>query len=842
MRKSYILMLLAVWLMPFTSFSQDETVKDTVDAPQLIELPTLSLTSSELEEGEAEGDNISGLLFSSRDVYVSLAGFQFGPARYRVRGYGSEWTSVMLNGIPMNDMETGSAYWSTWGGLNDVTRSQVHVNGVGFSDYGFGNIGGLTHISTRASEYYKGSRLTYSMTNRNYRNRLMATHSTGMMENGWAFTFSASRRWAQEGYVEGTFYDAYSYFMAVEKKINATHSLNLTAFGAPRKYGKSAPGTQEVYDLVGSNFYNPNWGYQNGEKRNARVGDVHQPVVSLTHYWDINDKSKLTTTAAYQFGKYAGTSLSWFGGNDPRPDYYRYLPSFYTLDAAQAEKYTQLWQTDEDFRQLDWDNYYQANRNNLYTVYDVDGIAGNDVQGNRSNYIVEEIRNDQRTFSFSTVYKQQLNDQLEFNGGLNAKLFKGLHYKIINDLLGGDFWYDVDKFASRDFAAPDAAQADLRNPNRIVKEGDKFGYDYVSNVNKVAAFGQVNYKANHFEYFAGLELSHTAFWRTGNMQTGLFPDNSYGDSEVLSFTNYALKGGVTYKPTGRIYLVANAAYLTQAPTFRDAFVAPRTRDQVVENIESQKVFSGDASAIFRFPNVSARLSGFYSKFTDQTWVRGLYFDEENVFGNFIMTGVDKVKYGTEFGLEATLLQSFVVTAAGGIGNYYFSNRPTMNIFQDNKAASLEGYNDLTVYLENYKEGGFPQTAASLGLKYNSPNYWYIGANVNYYADIYVDFYPYRRTANAVENFLPSDPQWGQVLGQEKLNNSFTLDFYGGKSWKINQYYIGLNANVNNALNNTDFSFGGFEQFRYDEADLEKFDNKYFYMYGTQFFLNLYVRF
>lgn len=843
MKKSYFLLLmLALGLLSSVAVGQTEPVKDTLEARQTIELPTLSLSSSELEEGETGGDNISGLLFSSRDVYVSMAGFQFGPTRYRVRGYDSEWTNVTVNGIPMNDMETGGAFWSTWGGLNDVTRSQIFLNGLGYSDNGFGNIGGLTSITTRASEYRKETKITYSTTNRNYRNRVMATYATGLMENGWAFTLSASRRWAKEGYVEGTFYDGYSYFLAAEKKINNKHSLNLTAFGAPRKYGKSAPATQEVYDLVGDNFYNPNWGYQVGEKRNARVGDIHQPVIILSHYWDLSEKAKLTTNLGYQFGKNGGTSLSWFGGNDPRPDYYRYLPSYYSTDELQSEKYTQLWQTDESFRQLDWDYYYQANRNNLYTVFDVNGIEGNDIQGYRSNYIVEEQRNDQKTLSFNSIFKQQVSDRLGINAGINAKRYKGAHFKVLKDLLGGDYWYDVDKFATRDFAAPDMAQTDLRHPNRLVKEGDVFGYDYISNANEMIAFGQMNFTTNHFDYFAGIQFSNSQFWRTGNMQNGLFPEDSYGDSEKQNYTNYAIKGGITYKPTGRVYLVANGCYQTQAPTFRDAYVAPRTRDQVIENLTSQKILTGDVSAILRFPNISARITGFYTQFTDQTWMRGLYFDELNIFGNFIMTGVNKVNYGTEFGFEAKVLQSFVISAAGGIGNYYFSNRPTMNIYQDNQAEAIEDYKDLTVYLKNYKEGGFPQTAGSLGIKYNSPDYWYIGANLNYFADIYVDFYPFKRTEQALESYLPTDPQWNQVLTQEKLDNAFTLDFYGGKSWKIHDYFIGINANINNALNKKDFAFGGFEQFRYDDTDPEKFDNKYFYMFGTQYFLNFYIRF
>ena len=58
----------------------------------------------------------------------------------------------------------------------------------------------------------------------------------------------------------GVYYNAFGYFAAVEKQFNSQHRLALSILGAPTERGAQQASTQEVYDLVGNNYYNPNWG------------------------------------------------------------------------------------------------------------------------------------------------------------------------------------------------------------------------------------------------------------------------------------------------------------------------------------------------------------------------------------------------------------------------------------------------------------------------------------------------------------------------------------------------------------------------------------------------------
>lgn len=251
------------------------------------------MTVADLEmDNDMDVQEMATLLSSSQDTYNNIASYTFSPMRFRVRGYDSEYSDIYLNGVQMNDMNSGYGVWSLWGGLNDATRNQENAFGMETLNLGFGNLGGIGNIDTRASGFRPGVRLTYSLSNRTYSNRLMATYATGIMDNGWSLAASVSRRWGDNAYVDGVFYDAWGAFFSAEKRINTAHSLALTALVAPTKRGVASGATQEAYDLTNTNYYNPNIGYQDGKLRNARVRDNFEPVIVLNHYWNINDKGQ----------------------------------------------------------------------------------------------------------------------------------------------------------------------------------------------------------------------------------------------------------------------------------------------------------------------------------------------------------------------------------------------------------------------------------------------------------------------------------------------------------------------------------------------------------------------
>ncbi len=840
--RNYYTLILPLILISFKGLAQNTTneAEDTL----LDNTPVFVTTLADGDLNTGNDGNISGLLQSSRDVFAGTAGFNFSAARFKIRGYQSDKTMILINGIPMNDLESGSGTWFRWGGLNDVTRYAETKNWLSENPYHFGGLGGYSNINAKATDIRKGHRISYAATNRAYTHRLMYTYGTGMQKNGWAFALSTSARYSNEGYVSGTFYEAFSYYLAAEKQLNTSHNINLTILGAPSRTGRSNISVLEAYELSGDPYYNSNWGYQTQAdgtriKRNSRVADSHMPIIALTHQWKINANSGLRTSLHTSFGKYGQTALNWNDAKDPRPDYYKYLPSYYEgiNDRANAQLMYNNWQN-ESTRQVQWDELYFANSKNIFTYKDQDGNIV--AEGLRSKYIVENRWNNIVMGGLSSVYNSQLTEKMTVHSGIFIQMQRNHYYNTVEDLLGGDFWVDVNQFAEQGFVDPNAAQSDLQNPNNVVRKGDVYNNNYyIFNIN-TTAFGQLTYTGKKIDYYMAVELSSEQFYREGLFQTGIFPTNSLGKSEIQNFLNYAVKGGATYKISGRQYLTANAAFLNEAPTSRNAFISPRTRNVMVEDMVNETIYSGDVNYILRYPKLKMRLTYYYTQRNNAIWTRSFYHDEYNSFVNYVMKDVDYLDHGIEFGLDGTIYGGLSGNIVIASGQHLYNSRPTASIYVDNSAELLA--ENKTIYLQNYKIGGMPQSAASLGLKYNGKKYWFAGVNFNYFADIFLDPNPDRRTEEAVANFVESDPQFLQTIEQAKLENSYTVNLFIGKSFKISNYFLNINVNINNLTNNTTFVSGGFEQLRYDAQKVNKFPPRLGYMYGLNYFVSATLRF
>ena len=853
--KKFLLFLVATVLMTGT-YAQ---VVDTTDLNQN-DVPTVILLDSDFDESSTSVNDASTLLNSSRDVFNSIAAYNFGSLRYRVRGNDSKYSEVMINGISMNDPETGRPVFSNWGGLNDAFRNSVLVEGLGRTGAGFGGLGGLTAYSTRASQYRKQISVSYAFSNRSYNHRTMASIGTGEIGKGWYLMAHASGRYAGKGYTEGTFYRAYSYFLSVEKKINDKHSIDLTVFGAPSQRGGSSPVVQEAYDLVGSNYYNSSWGYQtigtNGLQviRNSRVSTYHQPFANLAWYWTPNKKTEFNTSVYYFAGKAGQTSLEWGEAADPRPDYYKNLPSYYQTNAhstAEIEAQFEAWRNrDPQVTQIDWDRLYNANRNHLFTVQNANGQEGNTITGKFSKYILAERHYDKMQTGGSTYFKHEFQPNLILMGGMAVNVSRTHYYECVNDLLGGDYYYDINKYAEN--LENDACQTNLLNTNHVAQVGDIINYNYYANRTYGRVWNQIDWLVGNFDLYLGLQAEFTQIWRTGLFKNGEFADNSYGNDVMHNFFDPSVKAGVTYAINGRNHIVANMAYMLQAPQFRDIYISPRTRHTVVEgDLKSERINAFDLSYLYRSPEFKFRLTGYYYTYQNLIWNRSFYC--ENVyqntttsansytseFINFVMTGINQRSLGVEMGAEWNVTPTVTLQAAAANGIHTYTNNPLFSVYDDNTDNSyIDGH---TAYLKHYHVSAGPETVASLGIKYNSPKYWWVSLNGNYMANMYFDVNPYNHTKHGMIHYAQGDIRIEDVLSQDPLKPAFTLDFYGGFSKRYKGYYFLMNVSVNNLLNNKSAVLYGYEQLRFNANNPDMFPDKYSYMYGLNYFISLTVR-
>ena len=831
------------------------------------------------------------ILFGQNDVFNNIAGYNFSSVRFRVRGYSSESQDVYMAGVRMNDAITGYTPYSLWSGLNEAVRSKESVNGSEISDYGFGGYNGLTNIDPMASKVrtgWRGSVLTNSAL---YRLRLMMTYSSGELDNGWSYAFSASARLGGNDWIKGVYYRSFGYYGSVEKKFGEEHKLGLTFMAAPGQRGAQNGSTQEVYDLMGDNMYNSNWGYYNGKVRNARVKKTHEPIAILKYdFTPESKKLKASATVLYRFGKNGYTALDWYDAPDPRPDYYRNLPSYFFMDNTDYNRlnYSKYMWAKEQWEQ-DIPSITHINWDRLYAVNAMNSTA----DGNRSKYVIEERRTDQQDLNFAANAKWSPVNCFTLAGGLSYKWNRTEYYKILDDLLGGDYYVNIDQFAERDYASSVTMyQNDLdyylkNGKAQTLKQGDKYGYDYYANVRRAEAWVSGKFSKFGLDVALAGRIGYTKYWREGLLRKGLFPGldangqpmtyegkvittydpitgdaiTSLGKSEVKDFLTGAAKLNVSYVIPGGHRVYANAAFIADAPNFNQAFISPRTRNSIVPNLKTNKTLTADLNYAYSNSGYDVRVTGYYTAIKDQSKVMSFYDDEQNSFTNFAMSGIDQRHIGLELGFKVPLpVPNLALQGVVSYGQFVYTSNPKMYQTYDNSAAIVEDTYGVTIpYWKSHPTAdgktvkhyvsGTPQLATSLGLSWNK-NYWFVDADVDYFDFAYLDMNPLYRTDMATsgpdKTVTPTEIEY--MAAQEKFKGAVLVNASVGKSWYIKRnYQLGFSLQVKNILNTTNLRTGGYEQTRLVDNTVSKeryyrFDSKYFYMSGINYMLNIYFRF
>ena len=961
----------------------------------------LNLTEMDLNDDEGKSQSVSSGSSASQDVFNSTVSFAWSNARYRGRGYDQTYEQNYIQGLSFNSAERGQFNFSAMGGLNDATRYKEVVEAIEANNFAFGSIGQATNYLQSATNYAQGWKVGVAATNRNYKGAARATYSSGLMENGWAF--AAQLAWRYSPYIdvkgrigEGITYSSVGYFLTAEKRWGNDMRLSLITFGAPTMRGQSAALTQETFDLTnqynktswGHNNYNPYWGYQDGKMRNSRIVHSYDPTAIASFDWKIDEENHLKIAAGYHYSFYSNSALTFYNAPDPRPDYYRNLPSAlwdgqidkngnfiyedingkplgnggningsYVGPSINDDTYqamVDLWTSrDDKATQIDWDALYAANYAN--NVNNPDGSA---------RYMVERRHNDIQEAGANANYRNTSVDHLTTTVGLELKASQGIHYKTVDDLLGGNQWIDVDPFAERDIKElatnigltqadiENVKQNDLRNPNAAVGKNDRFGYDYRINMLGAKLWAQNEWSWNALDLYYALQLSYSSMQRTTDMLNGrawylakLNPHNAWyylaEDADAVingqdvadrmvgythHFVDPAFKVGVNYKIDGRNQIKLNAIAETKAPLARDAYISPRVHDRAVETIyrhdyaryyalqdgtswlkeyfgASQKIVGGDLTYSFNYPIVRGRVTAFYTQFWNGTELNGYYDDESRTFVNQSLTGINRRHMGVEAAAAVKLGMYFTLTGALSIGDYRYTSNAMAITSAENGMALAENANGPiyelrdSVLLKGLKVATGPQLNSSLKLSFFHPDMWFADITVNYFDWNYLDYAPARRMkglftgtradgsavngwygdtyTNAIEkdvngeiiydaNGVPTlKYPYSLMSEQERLTSNnplhrFLVDVSVGKLIYLkNRQSISINLTVNNLLNNTHFKTGGYQQARLPRQTRQgvedsknsvispnawKFPSKYYYAWGTNFYLNFQYKF
>ena len=791
-----------------------------------------TFTEAQLGEDENVTQSVS-IISSGTNAYANEVGYRWSPMRFKYRAYNAKYNDIYINGNPVNDIERGDFRYSFVGGLNNQTRNMESALPFEPNDFSMTGLGGSNNYNFRPSAMPVGQRISLAGANRNYTLRGMYSYNSGLNDKGWAWSAGLTYRWADRGYVEGTFYNSLSYVLGVEKVFNDHHSLSLVTWGNPTERGTQSASTDEMYWLANNYNYNPNWGYQNGKKRNARVVNDYAPAALLTWDFKIDDGMKLTTSLLGKYSMYSSTRLNYNNGVNPAPDYYSLMPSYFynvwndkSTDGTiknQSASDLAAWTAARDYlmaskanRQINWDRLYYSNK-----------MAS--AQGADAMYYQQAYHDDQLAFSLSSALHTDLTKNSTLNLGLNLSTNKGMHYQTMEDLLGATTFHNSNYYVIGTYAE-NASQVfyDLNDGStpKEVHKGDRFGYDYNVFVNRAQAWAGYDVNLNFMRFFVNGRIGGTSLQRDGKMRNGLAPNNSYGKSGTARFLDGGGKAGMNIN-LGRGNTVSlGAGYEWKAPTASVAFSSPQINNDFVKDLTNEKIFSSEIGYQLQNSWLHANIQAYYTRLQDVTEYSMFYYDSNKSFSYVSLSGIAKHYYGVEAGLDFKLSSTFSINTLATISEAKYANNANVRYMLSNDG---KYYDDIVVN-KNMREGGTPLSAYSIDLAYHS-NGWFIDLIGNYYDRIYLYYTPVSRyysnlpllkdaSGNTVmdENGNPMH-DISKVPSQAKGKGGFMLDASVGKSIYIGKHQMSINLMLTNILNNRKLVTGGMEQNRqtYDDS-------------------------
>jgi hypothetical protein len=799
-----------------------------------------TFTETQLGDDEAASQIIT-IISSNRNVYANEVGYRFSPVRFKYRALNARYSDMYINGNPVNDVERGQFGYSFVGGLNNQTRLREASLPFEDNNYSMSGLAGSGNYDFRPSRFATGQRASIAFANRSYNTRAMYTYNSGVMENGWAVTASLTYRWGNGiGTIEGTSYNSLSYFLGAEKLINDQHSVSLVAWGNPTQRGAQRGATDEMYWIAGTHNYNPNWGYQDGKKRNSRIVKDFSPAALLTWDWKVDDKTKLVTTLLGRYQMYSNSRLAYNGGTNPDPDYYSLMPSFsfnvWNPDATLFHDQAALdnWQAAYDYlsareenRQVNWDRMYYAN-----------SIMA--AEGQDAMYYVQRAHDDQLMLSLASNLKKQLTKNSSLNGGLQLATNKGMHYQTMDDLLGNAKFHNVNTYALKDYGSlSPTVYYDMNDgaEPKEVKVGDKFGYDYNLLVNKAQLWGSYATDLQKAHLFVAGRVAGTTMQRDGKMRNGMAPDNSYGKSETAKFLDGGGKAGA-HMTLGKGHAVmVGAGYEWKTPAPRTAFAAAQINNDFVKDLKQEKILSGEVGYQWQGSRVKVNLNGYYAKTNDVTEQSLFYSDIESSFVYVSLSNIEKEYYGVELGMNIKATDWLDLKLLGTVSEAKYTSDADMRMLLSNSGS----YVDEKCIINGMREGGTPLNAFSIDLSYHK-NFWYIDLIGNYYDNIYLFYAPISRRETELTRDIVNGQKVYDSPEQATGKGGFMLDASIGKTYRLKHgRRIGFNLMLTNILNNINICTGGMEQNRLDtKQQQERTNNAYrfeqsprkFYANGT----------
>jgi hypothetical protein len=724
-----------------------------------------TIKASEIQE-KLGSQEFPEILVNTPSVYVTKQGGGFGDSRINIRGFDQRNVAVMINGVPVNDMENGAVYWSNWAGLSDVTSAMQVQRGLGSSKLAISSVGGTINVITRTSEMKEGGVVSTGFGNANYL-KVQGSYNTGIMKNGFSASVLLSST-TGDGYADGTKFEGKNYFIAFGYKPNAKHDFQFTFTGAPQWHNqRSFANPISDYLKYGTNGepnikYSSDWGYLNGEEYAWTRNFYHKPVMSFNWDYKISEKSKLSSVVYGSWGRGGGT-----GNIGKSPFSYKTANGLVPFD--------------------EFVKYNTGQPNSIGTPLSPSTIAGHTgeyITNRTTGFTRRASINSHDWYGAVIDFNTKLSDKLVLDFGVDARSYIGYHFRNINDRLGASVYYDNvnvnNKPAGRYLYETYSASPSL-NPWTDVKNQEKIEYNNNGYVRWYGAFTQLEYSSENLSAFFQGAISQQGFKREDTF-IYLTTDPLY-KTDFENILGGNVKAGVNYNISEQQNVFINSGYYSKQPNFTAVY--PNNKSIVGENLTNEKILGLEAGYGFRSRMFNAKLNLYYTSWKDR-YQRATDSDVNNVGGYYDYTGITEIHSGVELEMNARPMPKLNLNAMISVGDWTYSGNSISNRYDANNEP-ISGTK--TLFLDGLKVGDAAQTTASIGASYEVLTRVSLDANYRVAQNLYASIDPAKFTTEVNSGTLEL-PSYGL------MDAGFSYKMLVGKNKSDS---VNFRFNVNNVL-------------------------------------------
>lgn len=754
------------------------------------------------------------------DLYGETTDFRFSFVAYDRRGEAYRPDRTSLNGLRL-----ASRYISALKALS-VNRNDLRTTPWFESvsaDPGFSTAGETPIPAKSASLQLSGRNYLAGM-------RLSIYEELG---RGWEVAAHLQGRTGRDLYVEGVFSNQLTAALEATKSWSDRSRLTLLTILPPSMRGLRSASTREAFSLIGDNLYNPAWGYQNGKVRSGRIRREFVPLTAVAWQHNLSPSTRFDLTFTAETGIRRYSSLAWYNARTPVPDNYREMPGYFTDDPAMQRALEEIWRAhDPRYTQIDWDYLYEQNR-----------LAPDGESAFAVTDRVDRITDLQLSAEAETL----IGERLTIRYGIQALYERTRRYREMRDLLGGDHIVDLDQYLIDDDTYGNLLQNNLRDPDREIREGDRFGYDYHLQRTAVDLGASAEYQAERLRIFLAARIGEGSIVRRGYYEKELFPGNrSYGKSRTLRFTPYRLQGRFGYSLSARHYLELSAAISARMPNPDNLFLNPEYNNRPTDHPVEEKRYEAELGYTWSGRDFRFQATLYAIRTSDGAVVRRYYDDASRVYSDMAASNIGTLRCGIEAAAFLRMAPRWNLHLAFSTGSYRYAENPRITVYADTDNAVID--HNAESYMGDCRLGNTPQLTGLASVNYYGRRGWGFRFDAAYAGRRYIEPSLIRRTARIAQQLADSPEAFDLITRQERLADAFTLDITMFKSFYFNISRLTLMLSVQNLLGLRDQLFSGYESMRVPRISVgdgyvyRPMDSRYTYAYPRTFYLAAFFSF